>query len=259
MQLTFLGTGAAFSLENYQSNLLIEAQGERLLIDAGSDIRFSLQAAGFSYKDIHSIYITHIHNDHVGGMEFLAFLKYFDSTCPKPHLYCHKWIGEDLWAFCLKGGLASIQGKILQMDDYFILHMLGKDEMFRWQGLTFQLVQSLHVDNGYWVVPTFGVLITDPASGKKVYHTSDTQLDLRYLANAYAQADVIIQDCETLPFKTGVHGHYDDLRLLDPAMKAKMYLWHYQDNVVKEFAAWSQKASADGFAGFLKCGQTMSL
>lgn len=258
MILRFLGTGAAFSLVNYQSNMVIEEQGKMLLIDAGGDIRFALKSVGLSYKDIDSIYVTHLHNDHIGGMEFLAFSSYFDPTSPKLHLYCHKWLLDDLWAFSLKGGLASIQGKILNLDDYFDVHGLGNDAHFTWQGITFEVTQSIHVFNGYWIVPTFGLLITDPKSGKKIYHTSDTQLNLEYLDQYYRQADAIIQDCETSPFKTGVHSHYEELITLDPEIKAKMYLWHYQDNIVEDFDNCQEEAHREGFAGFLKQGGTLT-
>ena len=259
MILRFLGTGAAFSLHNYQSNLLIEAQEKRLLIDAGADIRFALRKAGLSYKDLDSIYITHLHNDHIGGMEFLAFSSYFDPMCPKLHLYCHKWLVDDLWSFSLKGGLASIQGQILNLHDYFDVHGLGNGESFLWQGIRLDIVQAIHVFNGYWVVPTFGLLITDLESNKKIYLTSDTQLNLDYLGQGYHQADLIIQDCETSSFRTEIHSHYDELRTLAPDIKAKMYLWHYQDNVSLEFEAWQEKARQDGFAGFLKQGETMTV
>jgi ribonuclease BN (tRNA processing enzyme) len=255
MTLKFLGTGAAFSLDNYQSNMIIEEQSKRLLVDAGTDIRFALRNAGLSYKDVHSIYITHLHNDHIGGMEFLAFSSYFDPSCPKLHLYCHKWLVDDLWSLSLKGGLASIQGRILDLHDYFEVHSLGNDECFTWQHITFQITQSIHVFNGYWVVPSFGLFITDPRSGKKIFHTSDTQLNLDYLGKYYQRADIIIQDCETSPFKTGVHSHYEELRILDLDIKTKMYLWHYQDNVVEDFDTWQEKARNDGFAGFLKQGE----
>lgn len=259
MKLRFLGTGAAFTLNNYQSNMIIEEQDKRLLIDAGADIRFALRNASLSYKDIDSIYVTHLHNDHIGGMEFLAFSSYFTPECPKLHLYCHKWLVDDLWSFSLKGGLASIQGRILNLHDYFHVHGLDNNEHFTWQGITFEIVQSVHVFNGYWVVPTFGLLITEPNTGKKVYHTSDTQLELNYLGPYYQQADMIIQDCETSAFKTGVHSHYEELITLNPDVKAKMYLWHYQDNVVENFDTWQKKAHHDGFAGFLKPSETMTI
>lgn len=259
MDLLFLGTGAAFSLNNYQSNLILEEDGKRLLIDAGGDVRFSLKSQGLSYQDIESVYVTHLHNDHIGGMEFLAFSTYFNPTCSRLHLYCHKWLLDDLWSFSLKGGLASIQGQILNIDDYFKVHGLGNGDRFAWQTVNLEIVQSVHVYNGYWVVPTFGLFMTGPTLSKSVYLTSDTQMNLEYLGEHFQRADLIIQDCETSPFQTGVHSHYDELVPLDPDVKAKMYLWHYQDNVLDDFDAWSKKAADDGFAGFLRPGQRLSV
>ena len=78
MKITFLGTGSAFTTKNFQTNTIIERNGKRLLIDAGSDIRFSLQNIGLNYLNIDAIYVTHLHADHVGGMEYLAFCNYFN-------------------------------------------------------------------------------------------------------------------------------------------------------------------------------------
>ena len=39
MRLTFLGTGSAFTMQNFQSNMLLEDGGRRLLIDCGGDVR----------------------------------------------------------------------------------------------------------------------------------------------------------------------------------------------------------------------------
>ena len=58
MRIRFLGTGAAFTLDNFHSNMVIEEQGKKLLIDAGGDIRFSLKHVGLSYKDIDCILET---------------------------------------------------------------------------------------------------------------------------------------------------------------------------------------------------------
>lgn len=38
MNLTFLGSGSAFTTENYQSNIIIDNAGKKLLFDCGSDI-----------------------------------------------------------------------------------------------------------------------------------------------------------------------------------------------------------------------------
>lgn len=192
-------------------------------------------------------------------MEFLAFSTYFDPSCPKLQLFCHKWLLDDLWSFSLKGGLSSIQGQILNMNDYFDVHGLGNGDWFVWEDISFEIIQAIHVFNGYWIVPTFGLFISAPASAKTIYLTSDTQLKLENLLEAYQRADIIIQDCETSLFQTGVHSHYDELRTLAPEIKAKMRLWHYQDNVLDDLPTWQQKAHADGFAGFLQPGEQIEV
>src|ERR1700733_4386232 len=99
MKLTFIGSGSAFTLgaNNYHSNMLLEnAHGERLLIDCGSDARHSLHEAGFSYHDIHDVYISHLHADHAGGLEWLGFTTKFDPTCSeKPNLYISETLVHD--------------------------------------------------------------------------------------------------------------------------------------------------------------------
>jgi hypothetical protein len=69
----------------------------------------------------------------------------------------------------------------------------------------------------------------------------------------YREANLIVHDCETA-YNSGVHAHYDSLKTLDPAIKRKILLAHYQDNVVDNLAEWQQKARDDGFAGFIEPG-----
>ena len=47
----------------------------------------------------------------------------------------------------------------------------------------------------------------------------------------YKQADFIVHDCETTPFKSGVHANYLDLKTLPPEIKGRMILAHYSDKV----------------------------
>ena len=83
MKITFVGTGSAFTMKNFQTNTVITRNDKNLLIDAGGDIRFSLAKAGLSYKDIDALYITHLHSDHADGVEGLAFCTYFTPNCQK--------------------------------------------------------------------------------------------------------------------------------------------------------------------------------
>ena len=64
--------------------LLINEQGNKLLIDCGSDIRFSLYAAGFSHLDITDIYISHLHADHAGGLEYIGLVQSLTLDAKNP-------------------------------------------------------------------------------------------------------------------------------------------------------------------------------
>ena len=63
-----------------------------------------------------------------------------------------------------------------------------------------------------------------------------------------------------MPEKAPHNGHpqVTFLRLLPPEMKAKMWLYHYQDNVIANFDEWNSKAISDGFRGFVKTGAIFS-
>ncbi|MBQ6161025.1 MAG: MBL fold metallo-hydrolase [Prevotella sp.] len=86
MQLTFLGTGTSGGVpslgchcevctstdprdKRYRSAVFIENEGTRLLIDAGPDIRMQLMPLDF--KPLDGVLLTHIHYDHVAGIDDL--------------------------------------------------------------------------------------------------------------------------------------------------------------------------------------------
>jgi len=270
-KITFVGTGSAFTKYNFQSNTIITVNNKNLLIDAGSDIRFSLDKLGMSYKNIDAVYITHLHADHIGGLEYLAFCNYFDpSMKEKPQLIGNNELVRELWNSSLKGGLKSIQGKKTNLDDYFDVMMIKKNGKFIWEGIEFHIVQSIHIMDEYSIVPSFGLMIHVPVGEeiKKIYYTGDTQFAPNQIMDFYKEANLIIHDCETSPFKSGVHANYLDLITLPSEIKAKMMLHHYQDNVIStdHKNSWIATAKEAGFTawdkknyGFIMCGSTFDL
>ncbi|GAK53884.1 beta-lactamase domain protein [Candidatus Moduliflexus flocculans] len=248
MKLTFIGTGSAFTLNNYQSNMILTADdGDILLIDCGADARFALRDLGLTYKNIESVYISHLHSDHVGGLEWLGFTRKFDPSGRKPHMYISRYIKSELWSTVLSGGMLSLQGEVADLDTYFDVHSIGKNQGFTWKNVEFQLVQAVHIMSGFHIVPSFGLLFE--INGMKTFLTTDTQFSPAQITEFYKRADLIFHDCETTPFHSNVHAHYDQLRTLPLDTKQKMWLYHYQDGVLPD-------AQADGFAGFVQRGQT---
>ncbi len=69
MKLTMLGTGNAAVTECYNTCFVLEDSGETLLVDGGGGFVVErLKKAGYNWQDIHHIFVTHKHIDHLLGI-----------------------------------------------------------------------------------------------------------------------------------------------------------------------------------------------
>ena len=259
VEIIALGTGSAFTMKNWQTNFIIRVDGNNLLFDCGSDIRWSLKDQGLSYMDIQALTLSHSHGDHASGIDYIAFPTYFDPRYKakfggKPKLFAERNLMRDLWDKSWRGSLEGLEGIDATLDTYFETYPVNKNGSFEFSGMKFDIVQSIHVSAKYALVDSYGLMFTDP-NNKRIYIGSDSQFAPETSLKAYyTEADIIVHDCETLPYKSGVHSSYTDLRTLSAETKAKMILVHYQDNVLDNWEEWSKKAVDDGFIGFAKPG-----
>ncbi|MBS0635129.1 MAG: MBL fold metallo-hydrolase [Verrucomicrobia bacterium] len=249
MKLTFIGTGSAFTVGgNYQSNMLFHAEsGKNLLIDCGSDARHALFDLGLNHDSIDAVYISHLHADHIGGLEWLAFTTMFYSKkTKKVDLYCHESLLAGLWN-ALSGGLCSLEDTPADLSTYFTVHPLKDDATFIWEAVPFHLIRTIHQVSNKVVMPSYGLeLVVD---GIRVLITTDTMVS--FPLDVYEKADIIFQDCETASVKSNVHLHYDELVRLPAEIKKKMCLYHYQPGALPD-------AKKDGFCCFIHKGQTFT-
>jgi ribonuclease BN (tRNA processing enzyme) len=253
MQILFLGAGSAHTVggDNFQSNMLLTADnGRRLLIDCGSDIRWSLAEQGLSYLDITDIYISHLHADHLGGLEYIGFTTKFDPRCSRPRLYVESSLAGPLWENSLRGGMGLISGTETTLETFFDLRTVIARVPFEWEGVRLEAVPTIHVSGPRRTMHSYGLLLGD--GGGRTLLTTDTQYTPGHLSAPYASAGLIFQDCETGRVKTGVHAHYDDLVHLPAAVRAKMWLYGYPPGALPD-------AVADGFCGFVRRGQRFDL
>jgi len=253
VKLTFLGTGSAFTVDgnNFHSNLILEDEsGKKLLIDCGSDARFSLFKQGYTYADITDVYISHLHADHAGGLEWLGFATHFDPSCEKPNLYLNHSLAHDLWHRSLAAGMSSIQGQVVDLDYYFNVTPVRENKPFKWCGHEFHLLQTIHVLNGFSLMPSFGLIFE--IDGHTILITTDTQFCPSLMMEFYHHADLIFHDCEIKPTPTGVHAHFKELLQLEKSIKEKIWLYHYEP--IKK-----PDAKKAGFRGFAMPGQSFIL
>jgi len=74
MKITFLGTGVGIpQAGRVQSGLIMEIFGKPVLFDCGCGVLGRIQESGYEPTDIETIFLTHLHLDHVGDV--LALLK----------------------------------------------------------------------------------------------------------------------------------------------------------------------------------------
>lgn len=254
MKLQFLGTGSAFVplTENFQSNMIIHSDsGKHLLIDCGSDARHALAALGLTYRDLDGVYISHFHADHAGGLEWLAFSTRFNKPPRKPKLYVHPSLLPRLWNNVMSGGLQSLEGdRPANISDYYEVMPIINESCFTWESVDFQLIKTIHAFNGPELLPSYGVYFTTPKTS--VFITTDTQFKPDLFMSYFEKADIIFHDCDTGANKSPVHAHFTELDTLPPAIKAKMWLYHYTS--IK-----GVDAIAHGFKGFVVKGQEFDI
>jgi len=251
MKIQFLGVGSQFSgHEQYHSNIIITAQsGKRMLIDCGGDARFSMAESGINPTDIDAVYISHLHSDHVGGLEWFTISNYFGQEKVHPKLFCEEELQNRLWNHTLKGGLECIGNKSMELSDYFNCLPQKENGFFSWEEIRFELIKMPHITGPACERYSYGLHITSTKDKSyAVFISTDTIFQPDLLQEISEDITVIFHDCETVPTRTAVHAHYEQLRTLPVALKQKIWLYHHQLNS-------GYNPQKDGFQGFVVKGQ----
>jgi phosphoribosyl 1,2-cyclic phosphate phosphodiesterase len=173
MKVTLLGTGTSGGVpalgchcevcrskdprdHRLRSAALVETESTRILIDAGPDIREQLLKVPF--KKIDALLITHIHYDHIGGLDDLRpFSHHFDGL----DVYCEKFVDEHLhhtMPYCFP----STPSKLYPGAPVLRIHTIKPHEAFRVGDIDILPIRVMH-DNMPIVGFRFGpfVYITD--------------------------------------------------------------------------------------------------
>ncbi len=238
-----LGHGGAFAtLNDGQSNFVLTAPtGALMLLDCGSDIRHLLRDANIDPCELDAVYVSHLHSDHVGGLEYLAFWSKF-VTGKKLKLYIKRQLVKQLWS-SVKESLRFLHGGLANLEFYF--DVVPVDDIEEWNGLRLQIYSTLHIDSEDEIMMSYGLYI-GTAGGNRVLWTSDTCVPYKPRAD-FETVTAIFHDCETHDRASNVHARFESLCALPVEVKRKMYLYHYAS-----FPAWSE----NGFAAAVRKGKT---
>jgi ribonuclease BN (tRNA processing enzyme) len=79
MQLAFLGSGAAFSLERYNGAVVVDGS---ILLDGGAPLLPHMHRLGIDPGAVHTVFVTHFHGDHLLGLPPFMLHRAFVSDTP---------------------------------------------------------------------------------------------------------------------------------------------------------------------------------
>ncbi len=210
----FLGVGNARATEIGSAAAVLERdEAPSLLLDCGPR---TLEVYAGCYPDRFppAVFITHLHLDHVGGLEQLFYDAYFNSA-HKPVLFVPAKLIPALaekianTAFVLSEGSANF---------WDAFQLMPVNDTFWWQGLLFSVFPSRH--SGY--EQAYGLCLP----GAFLY-TGDTRPIPEVILHFASHGEVVFHDCglHSLPAHTGL----EDLRREYPSeLRARLVLYHYE-------------------------------
>lgn len=212
--LRFLGTGAAHAHELGNASGVIERDGKPwLMIDCGPD-------ALLHYMDAYgeppgALYITHLHMDHVGGMEELFHRVWFDPAhSGRIRLYLHANLVP-----LMQARVADYPGVLAEggVNFWEAFRLIPCSRGFWHREYWFDVFATRHHRPG----TSFGLAL--PGS---VVWTGDTRPIPEMLEAHAAGGEVVAHDCGLVgnPSHSGV----DDLEREYPAaLRDRLVLYHY--------------------------------
>jgi ribonuclease BN (tRNA processing enzyme) len=238
VKLTMVGTGGALGYKYYTNSCLVETEGYSLLIDCGETTPLGLHAMGYDLSKLDGIFITHIHGDHVNGLEKLAWtMRYILKR--KIDLIGDAMLLNQLWEQTLRGGLEDAEEGTLTLDDLF--NVIPMEPLYNPD------VKSFHDNGTIWkrleLAPSLRLemIRTQHIRGKASYSVfiNDNIFysgDVRFMPELFDYltiergVGVIFHDV-SFHDESIVHAPLAKLLTLDEDLQRSIWLMHYGDNM----------------------------
>ncbi|WP_181198416.1 MBL fold metallo-hydrolase [Enhygromyxa salina] len=251
MTLRFLGSGGAFSRQyGTTCSLVTFPGGERWLIDCGRQAPDQLWDAGLDWHEIDGQIVTHVHGDHIFGLEDFAFQRYYQASgevsaimCggPRPRFLAHSAVRDEVWeslAASLRYLKVGDNPRAGTFDSYFEMiephawEQPGQNpwrhsETFTLNGHQIVARESEHVPGK----PSCSLEIEVGQGDRIAWWSGDCTVDAGFLAAIEPRTTIYFHDCTFTDYPGQVHGAFSLLEKLPKSVRDKMVLMHHEDDI----------------------------
>jgi ribonuclease BN (tRNA processing enzyme) len=222
-----LGVGDAFSAVHYSSSYALRADGRWLVVDCPHPIRKMMREASARSRlaldvgDVDAVVLTHLHADHVSGVEDLGFFSHF-VLGRRARIAAHSEVASRLWGGHLAAGMERLVtpgGAPAEktFEDYFELVLLDETRPVRIGSFEIECRRTHHH------VPTTALRVR--GAGRAVGFSADTAYDPELIVWLDA-ADLVVHEAGF-----GIHTPLERLAELPDETRSRMRLAHFPDGL----------------------------
>lgn len=224
----FIGSGDAFgSGGRFQTCLLVDAGGERFLMDCGASSLVALKRFGVDPGSIETILVSHLHGDHFGGLPFFVLDAQFSRRTRPLTLAGPPGLAERLPR--AREALFPGSSQVRQKFDLNVLE-LPERETTRIGSIAVTPYQVVHASGA----PPYA--LRAEAGGKVIVYSGDTEWT-DALFDAARDADLFV--CECYYFDKAMKFHLNYQTLLDRRERLgcrRLVLTHLSDDMLDRLA-----------------------
>lgn len=214
MKITFYGTGSAFNHDDGNNSALLEFDNTNLLLDCGHTVPNFLQKRDI-LDNINNIWISHLHGDHIGGLEEIAFYNKIKNG-KKINLFIQEKLYNDLESY-LMVTLKHGPNNAKNLNDYFNIRIVKTN--FNINNEHFFILPTDHFDNcnSYML------------QGNRFIFTGDTKF-INWTKRELSNIDFIFHDIQFIKYGNDVHATLEDILELPTNIKLKIKCMHYSND-----------------------------
>ena len=229
LQVLPLGIGDAFTATEDFTSLLLLSPETTVMVDCPDPIHRILKTtpkkAGLdlAIADINHLLLTHLHGDHVNGLEGLLYYRKFVLNLAPLKIYLSAEVADVLWDKRLAGSMEQTitsntsESLKLHQEDFFEMIIVRPAEPFTIADMKFTVRMTQHS------VPTYGFVVE--CQSRKFGYSCDTSFEAKHL-EFLSEADLIFHDAGG----GIVHASHDELMQTTQEIRKKLHLIHLSDD-----------------------------